>query len=143
MPLTALRQFTKSLTRDEQDRKQCSTCRAWKPVDQFYATKKGNSDGLMSICSRCDRSARLLRQYGVDADWYDAKLVEQDGGCAICERSPGVTALHIDHDHSCCPTRKKSCGKCLRGLLCEDCNRAIGMLNDSPRLLVNAMSYLS
>lgn len=142
-PLSPLRRKLRSTDRDDEGRKQCGRCHQWKPEDQFYPTGKGNSDGLAAECIRCDRDMRLIRQYGISVDRYEEMLTAQGGGCAICQRPEGTTSLHIDHDHSCCPERKKSCGNCIRGLLCEDCNRAIGMLQDSPRLLVNAIGYLN
>jgi hypothetical protein len=63
--------------------------------------------------------------------------------CEICETetSPNKGGFHIDHDHSCCPN-KKSCGKCVRGLLCQKCNSVIGFANDDPEILKAAISYL-
>jgi hypothetical protein len=49
--------------------------------------------------------------------------------------------LSIDHDHACCPGRI-SCGKCIRGLLCNRCNRALGLLGDSIELLKKMIAYL-
>ncbi len=141
--LTPLRIHTTSTLRDDSGRKRCSKCGEWKTVEHFYPTVgKGNTDGLTSYCSRCDRNARLVRSYGITVEQFDALLGEQGGGCAICQRPPRTVNLHVDHDHACCPTRKKSCGKCVRGLLCEDCNRAIGMLNDDPDILMRAVGYL-
>ena len=36
--------------------------------------------------------------------------------------------LSVDHDHACCPTGGRSCGKCARGLLCVRCNSCLGWL---------------
>ncbi|MFJ6281387.1 endonuclease domain-containing protein [Arthrobacter subterraneus] len=63
--------------------------------------------------------------------------------CRIC-RLPfgdGVTRLSIDHDHACCPG-DYSCGKCIRGLLCPNCNRGLGLFKDDAALLQSASSYL-
>jgi hypothetical protein len=142
--LTVLRQSIRSTTRDEEGNKRCSQCLTWKPPSEFYVTRKlqRNTDGRSSYCSRCDRNLIIVRRYGITVDRYDEMLAEQGGGCAICRRPPGATSLHVDHDHKCCPTRKKSCGRCVRGLLCEDCNRGIGMLKDDPELLIRAAEYV-
>lgn len=79
---------------------------------------------------------------------YYLLLASQHGVCAICGRKErklhaltnGPMRLSVDHDHSCCPN-SKSCGKCTRGLLCTDCNRALGMFSDSPAILRNAAVY--
>jgi hypothetical protein len=47
----------------------------------------------------------------------------------------------IDHDHSCCPGRQ-TCGKCVRGLLCESCNHGLGQFKDSVEKLRGAADYL-
>lgn len=80
--------------------------------------------------SRCKR-------YGITLEEYERQLEAQDGACAICKRRPVPGArkqmLCIDHDHRT--------GK-FRGLLCDACNRAIGMLQDSPTVLRVAAEYL-
>lgn len=141
-PLTALRGFHRSTIRDEQGRKRCHACKAWRDVADFYPKPK-TADGLSSTCKRCDRSTRIRRNYGITLDQYEAMLTAQGGGCAICGTVPeDGRALHIDHDHACCPTRKKSCGKCVRGLLCEDCNRVLGMFADRVPRFEAAIDYL-
>ena len=48
---------------------------------------------------------------------------------------------NVDHDHDCCPGQS-SCGKCIRGLLCLTCNRALGLLKDDPMRVRAAADYL-
>lgn len=88
----------------------------------------------------------LKATYGISLQDYLAILAAQGGGCAICGIEEGGgreqdNRLHVDHDHSCCPG-KKSCGKCVRGLLCHHCNVAIGLMHEDPFVLVAAVEYL-
>jgi hypothetical protein len=78
-------------------------------------------------------------KYGVTREVWNAMLKRQHGTCAIsgCDREPAV----IDHDHACCPG-EKSCGKCVRALLCHRCNQGLGRFQDSPALLRSAADYL-
>ncbi len=87
----------------------------------------------------------LWSKYRLSLERYHEILREQDGKCSICGvDSPTdirTDRFHVDHDHSCCPGRK-SCGKCVRGLLCHACNTALGNFKDSPDLLLSAVAYL-
>lgn len=88
------------------------------------------------------RAAKLRTQYGLDVADFNAILDAQGGGCAICANpQPRGTNWHIDHDHSCCPA-KKSCGQCIRGILCGPCNRGLGYFGDDPTRLRAAVGYL-
>lgn len=140
--LTPLRSFQRTTVRDESGRKRCATCKEWKDVGEFYPSSR-NADALSTYCKRCDRSDRIKRNYGITVDKYEAMLEAQGGGCAICGGAPkDGPSLHIDHDHSCCSTYKKSCGECVRGLLCEDCNRVLGMFADNVARFESAIAYL-
>ena len=66
------------------------------------------------------RNRQLKYKFGVDLDWYNKKLVEQEGKCAICKRASEKT-LHVDHNHTT--------GQ-VRDLLCFQCNNALGQFND-------------
>lgn len=90
-----------------------------------------------------DKSAYYKRQYGITQVEYDEMLESQGHTCLICkktERENGK-ALAIDHDHACCSDRK-SCGKCIRGLLCNSCNWIIGAMKDDPETLDRAKQYI-
>jgi hypothetical protein len=57
-------------------------------------------------------------------------LAEQGGFCAICKEAP---AEHVDHDHE---TER------VRGLLCFNCNGALGQFRDRRDLMLAAIAYL-
>jgi hypothetical protein len=46
----------------------------------------------------------------------------------------GDSAIYIDHDHECCPGERRSCGRCIRGLLCLSCNTALGHIERKYQL---------
>lgn len=139
--------------------KTCTKCRKALPVEQFYR-RSNNKTGLHYWCKTCfkenaavsgvswrkrnpakirDKALRSL--YGVTNDWYVAKLAEQKGGCAICggvetsidKRTGTPRSLAVDHDHET---------NAVRGLLCGNCNRGIGNLQDEPELMQRAALYI-
>lgn len=75
---------------------------------------------------------RLKVRYGITRKEYWELVAKQKGVCAICGKSDGKK-LHVDHCHK---TKK------IRGLLCGSCNRALGLLKDDTRLLLQAIKYL-
>jgi hypothetical protein len=87
----------------------------------------------------------LWSKYRLSLEAYKELLREQGGKCAICgSPSPAdirASRFHVDHDHTCCPGRK-SCGRCIRGLLCRGCNTALGNFGDDPERLIAAAAYL-
>lgn len=136
--------------------KKCSIC-----LEDFEASlkmfpKAKTKDGLGTYCRKCNsnktsewksnnkdreklnrRKSALKAAYGISVDEYDSILKSQDGGCKLCNRtdtgSKRCNYFHVDHDHAT--------GK-VRGLLCNNCNRGIGYLGDSPERLVKAAEYI-
>ena len=86
------------------------------------------------------RANHLRQLYGISLEQYDSMVAAQENKCAICIKV--VDDLCVDHDHNCCPG-SKSCGKCVRGLLCQTCNSGLGFFKDSSDMLKSADSYLS
>lgn len=78
--------------------------------------------------------------YGLSPNEGAAMYARQQGACAGCGEAYPLDALHIDHDHSCCA--RKSCGACVRGLLCRACNLAAGHAQDNPDRLRSLAAYL-
>lgn len=88
------------------------------------------------------RHADWLRvNYNVTPEWYAAKLVEQGGVCQVCSREDPTGRLSVDHDHRCCPG-PKSCGRCVRDLLCRSCNLGLGGFDDSVDRMLAAVAYV-
>lgn len=89
----------------------------------------------------------LWGRYKMTIEQYDELFERQGGVCAIC-RVPAAEAakdnrkLCVDHDHSCCPGQR-SCGKCVRGLLCNHCNPKLWVLEGNPEWRASAELYLN
>jgi len=144
--------------------KMCNKCGEEKPLIDYHKNKN-KKDGLHTICKTCNlkgsRQHRLAnpeymkqysKQYAIDnvdqlkhkslkknynitLEDYNTMLFQQNGKCAICgtHHTKLSKSLAVDHCHTI--------GQ-VRGLLCIKCNRAIGMLNDDPKLLKSALKYL-
>jgi len=78
------------------------------------------------------RRRRLMYTYKITLEKYEQMSI---GGCEICGENPYEhKILHVDHDHKCCPVKYvngnarklKTCGVCIRGVLCNRCNAAVG-----------------
>jgi hypothetical protein len=84
------------------------------------------------------RRHRLKYGHGMTIEQFDKMLAAQGGVCAICAGEPSMAnsrdrCLHVDHDHAT--------GK-IRGLLCNRCNRALGLFRDNAAVLSVAAEYL-
>lgn len=131
---------------------------------EFYADRK-RADGLHAYCKACCKrrakaryaaltdeekaertrkhreyvkanpekiaAHKRLSAYGLTDEAFAFWLSKQDGVCGIC-RGPMVP-ICVDHDHST---------GAVRGLLCSDCNKALGFLRDDPRRALAAATYL-
>jgi len=92
------------------------------------------------------RKYALKHNNGVSPETYDILLEKQKGCCAICgisqpDKNSKNKYFCLDHDHNCCPTQK-TCGKCIRGLLCHNCNRGLGQFKDNTDIMYKAYKYL-
>lgn len=92
---------------------------------------------------RYTKQSYLKHHYKITIENKNTMREKQNYCCASCKRSEQEFGyeLRIDHDHRCCPG-KATCGKCIRGLLCDECNLTIGNAKDNPTLLHQAADYL-
>jgi len=139
--------------------KTCNRCHQAKALTEYHKNR-GARDGLSGRCKTCsaeynkewqardpekareswrnsfkktyDPLRNKLRSYGITKDDFAVMVAKADGKCEICSRA--MPEPHIDHDHAT--------GK-VRGLLCLQCNTALGSFQDSPELLAKAIAYLA
>ena len=84
--------------------------------------------------SEINRRHNIKKLYGITPEQYDELLTAQSGVCAICHNGCGTYPnLSVDHDHRT---------GVIRGLLCNVCNRFMGMAGDDPDLLRAAADFL-
>lgn len=138
--------------------KVCTKCKKKKPLSEFYKAKN-TKDGLRYVCKPCqletnrkyypnrnkkqhilnNRKSVLKTRFGLTLEQYDKMFEQQDGRCAICNGIEVVTykrvlkRLCVDHSHKTGKVRK---------LLCDRCNRALGVVDDNIDLLKGLIKYL-
>jgi hypothetical protein len=133
--------------------KQCVRCKKTKPLNAFAKHPKGrfgrnpqckerknaqakdhyaaNKDAILARQRPAKRQAWRRQKYGLtDAEHADL-LARQGGKCAFGHDDDGY--LMVDHDHVT--------GQ-VRGLLCRNCNWAVGLMADDPARLRRAAEYL-
>ena len=139
--------------------KTCIACGEVKPLIEFYKNAS-SPDGHIGTCKACKAAQQRARRkanggdkryvkeaerrrnnhlksiYGIDELEYRRMYERQRGVCAICKHPESIEgrSLCVDHSHVTGD---------VRGLLCSNCNRGIGLLKDSPELLRNAFHYLT
>lgn len=82
-----------------------------------------------------NRQQRLSKLFNISLEEYDAILKFQGGLCAICKFPPktGGNRLSVDHNHKT---------GLVRGLLCWNCNRALGRLGDDTDRILAMAEYM-
>jgi len=135
--------------------KLCSKCKVERPLTEFR--KRSNKLYLQSWCKVCSRiaaknankKARIknplkayqesrdsqLKSYGLNGYMFHILLQMQDYRCAICKiEYENVTKdFAVDHCHKT---------QVVRGLLCTSCNTGIGLLDENPQIINQALKYL-
>lgn len=96
-------------------------------------------EGLHESSGFCGTHAYTARKYKLSKDQMISLFYSV---CAICKRPERQNRnLSVDHDHECCP-EEMTCGDCVRGFLCSNCNRGLGLFGDVADFLKSAERYL-
>ncbi len=97
---------------------------------------------IASHRSPARKSSRKYRiaSYGLTQEQFDRLLAAQQHACGTCDEPfEEGQLIHVDHGHACCRGKNRSCGECIRGLLCHTCNIALGHIE---RRYAMARAYL-
>jgi len=130
MPIKRLCQFCNSICYSKKQNATCIVCR-----------NKNRSKTLEQTKHR-QRYWHLYKKYKIDELGFDCLWIAFKGKCGICNvnlilpihsRGQPLNAVVIDHNHK---TNN------IRGLLCNKCNKGLGLFNDDPLLLIKAKDYL-
>jgi hypothetical protein len=110
------------------------SCGCWqREVARATRFKHGRADKTDKAYTR---ETHVKRKYGMTIEQYNEMFEAQNGLCAICGYKFGQKNgdCYVDHCHST---------KIVRGLLCQQCNSAIGHAKDDPGVLLKAARYVS
>ena len=82
------------------------------------------------------RDRTLMYKFGITLDQYNQMFANQEGKCLTCDKhqSELTKTLAVDHDHNT--------GK-VRGLLCDFCNRQLGVYESQRKLFNRFDDYLN
>lgn len=73
-------------------------------------------------------------KYGITKEEYYNLFKSQENKCLICGcEFQGKIKGFVDHNHNT---------GLVRGILCQKCNSLLGMANEDPKILENAIKYL-
>lgn len=123
----------------------CSQCRHDRRVER----RKENHNDILTK----ENTSWRVTKYGITYETYLRLYESQNGLCFLCEqpevhidaRNGKAKSLAVDHDHRCCPEVGRSCGRCIRGLLCWSCNQMLGHVELKPKLVekFNLFDYIN
>lgn len=116
----------------------CTHCGKLLPPEDFHVRKKSNT--RYSWCKRCVRLYLLKKNYNLDEPHIVKILEDQSGLCAGCGKDLKDNFC-VDHDHSCC-AGEKTCGRCVRGLLCKPCNLYLKNVENNFDRIKRMVAYL-
>ena len=120
----------------------CSYCLVEKCASEFYTKRDYGKVYLNTTkCKKCQKEDVRYRTFGITELEYDFLLQLQDYCCAICtihlesyKKQGYRNNFAVDHCHKT--------GK-IRGLLCDGCNRGLGLFKENTVSLSKAIKYLS
>ena len=130
----------------------CARCKVTKYINDFHKRndRKTQHQSECKECTRIRRSkwwksdkgklssanTKLKRRFGITLEEYAIMFERQNRQCLICKASESSSGHRLAVDH-CHRTGR------IRGLLCKNCNVALGHFKENPMFLYKAIDYLN
>ncbi|MGW6356697.1 endonuclease domain-containing protein [Streptomyces sp. NPDC055092] len=121
-------------------KKECPGCGELKERED-YSVDKSRAAGVTQYCKECQRWRAIAWTYQLTREQWEGIFQAQGSCCAICKATEPESSLGFvtDHDHSCCPG-KKSCGDCIRGIVCHRDNM-LADKSEAPEFVAYREAY--
>lgn len=102
---------------------------------------RGTEGCLIDDCTGFHIARGFCQRHYTIYDRYRLSVEQINNLPTQCDFCSSEENLQIDHDHSCCDT-KRLCGNCVRRVLCKRCNTGIGHLGNDPDLYLKIAEKL-
>ncbi len=128
------------IDRDEYER-QITAGNRWCIYRKHFESSARFNMSKVQVCDGCkreyNRRGNLKNSFGINQEWYETKLAEQGGVCALCKTDKpgnrGGKFFAVDHDHKT---------GALRGLLCIRCNQGMERVDAVPHWAAITTAYV-
>ena len=122
--------------------RKCKNCKKDKPIEEYHY--RNDIQKYRKKCKECRRlhhyDYNLKRRYGISLKDKQSMFEAQGKCCSICGKSgESHRGFHVDHCHT---QEKIDKYKCVRGVLCNECNAGLGMFKDNVHNMKKAVEYL-
>jgi len=92
-------------------------------------------------CRPCRRDFKRKEKYNIGDEYFRELLKQQKEVCAICKKKESYFVSKTKRVRELCVDHCHATGK-IRGLLCTQCNIALGKFQESKENLLSAIEYL-
>jgi hypothetical protein len=130
----------------------CTVCKIDKD-DSLFVKRSNRKSGVQSYCKECHnkkmrgsynsdymKNYDLVKNYNITLNQFKEMSINQNDRCAICYVH--ILDISAKHKKTLCVDHCHKTGK-IRGLLCDRCNRGIGLFKEDIKIMLKAIEYIT
>lgn len=105
------------------------------PHKIYCSFKCKNISNLSKVAPDKGKHYKYKQRYNISLEEFNTMFANQNGCCKICKRHQSVFSktLNVDHVHET--------GE-VRGLLCNQCNQALGLMKENKETIKSMLEYI-